>query len=157
MIYTEEDLKQAYAMGYNEAVDDVNAYIESCNEEYDDDEDYSAVEDVIMNETKSWKKKEHNKAMDREYANYFRKKFKGEPLSTNEKKHGNAIRIAKIAAMTTQTMNRDAKVFNDKIKDPDNVHLKPVSLRPGKFEKYSKVHEYPNFFKHINDERKKEK
>lgn len=157
MIYTEEDLKQAYAMGYNEAVDDVNAYIESCNEEYDDDEDYSAVEDVIMNETKSWKKKEHNKAMDREYANYFRKKFKGEPLSTNEKKHGNAIRTAKIAAMTTQTMNRDAKVFNDKIKDPDNVHLKPVSLRPGKFEKYSKVHEYPNFFKHINDERKKEK
>ena len=28
MIYTEEDLKQAYAIGYNEAVDDVNAYIE---------------------------------------------------------------------------------------------------------------------------------
>ena len=26
MIYTEEDLKQAYTMGYNEAVDDVNAY-----------------------------------------------------------------------------------------------------------------------------------
>ena len=155
MIYTEEDLKQAYAMGYNEAVDDVNAYIESCDEEYD--EDYSAVEAAIMNETKSWKKKEHDKAMDREYANYFHKKFKGEPLSTNEKKHGNAIRIAKTAAMYTQTMNRHAKVFNDKIKDPDNVHLKPVSLRPGKFEKYSKVHEYPNFFKHINDERKKEK
>ena len=34
MIYTEEDLKQAYAMGYNEAVDDVNAYIESCDKSY---------------------------------------------------------------------------------------------------------------------------
>ena len=56
MIYTEEDLKQAYNMGYNEAVDDVNAYIESCDEEYDNDEDYSAVEDVIMNESKSYKK-----------------------------------------------------------------------------------------------------
>ena len=42
-------------MGYNEAVDDVNTYIESCDEEYD--EDYSAVEDAIMNETKTWKKK----------------------------------------------------------------------------------------------------
>lgn len=27
MFYTEEDLKQAYTMGYNEAVDDVNTYI----------------------------------------------------------------------------------------------------------------------------------
>ena len=60
MIYTEEDLKQAYAMGYNEAVDDVNAYIDqestefSLDESYD--EDYSAVEDAIMNETKSWKR-----------------------------------------------------------------------------------------------------
>ena len=34
-----------------EAVDDVNAYIESCDESYDDD--YSAVEAAIMNETKS--------------------------------------------------------------------------------------------------------
>ena len=61
MFYTEEDLKQAYTIGYNEAVDDVNAYIESSDEEYDDD--YSAVEDAIMNETKSWKKKEHMNAM----------------------------------------------------------------------------------------------
>ena len=59
MFYTEEDLEQAYAIGYNEAVDDVNAYIESCDEEYD--EDYSAVEDAIMNETKSWRKEEHDK------------------------------------------------------------------------------------------------
>jgi hypothetical protein len=55
MIYTEEDLKQAYDMGYNEAVDDVNEYIDqesmefSLDESYD--EDYSAVEDAIMNET----------------------------------------------------------------------------------------------------------
>ena len=66
MIYTEEDLQQAYAMGYNEAVDDVNEYIDqesmefSLDESYD--EDYSAVEDVIMNETKSWRKKEHTLA-----------------------------------------------------------------------------------------------
>ena len=57
MIYTEEDLEQAYAIGYNEAVDDVNEYIYqesmefSLDESYDDD--YSAVEDAIMNETKS--------------------------------------------------------------------------------------------------------
>ena len=56
MIYTEEDLKQAYDMGYNEAVDDVNEYIDqesmefSLDESYD--EDYSAVEDAIMNESK---------------------------------------------------------------------------------------------------------
>ena len=53
MIYTEEDLEQAYAIGYNEAVDDVNEYIDqesmefSLDESYD--EDYSAVEDTIMN------------------------------------------------------------------------------------------------------------
>ena len=52
MIYTEEDLEQAYNIGYNEAVDDVNEYIDqesmefSLDESYD--EDYSAVEDVIM-------------------------------------------------------------------------------------------------------------
>ena len=54
-------------MGYNEAVDDVNEYIESCDEEYD--EDYSAVEDAIMNETKSWKKKEHNNAIYNDFGN----------------------------------------------------------------------------------------
>ena len=54
MIYTEEDLEQAYAIGYNEAVDDVNEYIDqesmefSLDESYDDD--YSAVEDMICNE-----------------------------------------------------------------------------------------------------------
>ena len=52
MIYTEEDLKQAYAMGYNEAVDDVNEYIDQESMEFSldksYDEDYSAVEDAIM-------------------------------------------------------------------------------------------------------------
>lgn len=70
MIYTEEDLKQAYTIGYNEAVDDVNAYIDqesmefSLDESYDDG--YSAVEAVIMNETKSVNKKEHNQAIMRD-------------------------------------------------------------------------------------------
>ena len=57
MIYTEEDIQKAYAMGYNEAVDDVNEYIDQESMEYnlDDEmdnynEDYSAVEDMIMNE-----------------------------------------------------------------------------------------------------------
>lgn len=65
MIYTEEDLKQAYDMGYNEAVDDVNKYIDqesmefSLDESYDDD--YSAVEAAIMNETKSVNKEKHDK------------------------------------------------------------------------------------------------
>ena len=68
MIYTEEDLEQAYAIGYNEAVDDVNEYIDqesmefSLDESYD--EDYSAVEDVIMNESiergsPEWVKRKH--------------------------------------------------------------------------------------------------
>ena len=66
MIYTEEDLEQAYAIGYNEAVDDVNDYIDqestefSLDESYD--EDYSAVEDAIMNENSRLKKREHTLA-----------------------------------------------------------------------------------------------
>lgn len=58
MIYTEEDLKQAYTMGYNEAVDDVNAYIEqdsmefSLDESYDDTCDtHSVIEDMVANES----------------------------------------------------------------------------------------------------------
>ena len=92
MIYTEEDLKQAYTMGYNEAVDDVNAYIESCDEEYDDD--YSAVEDAIMNETKSWKKKEHNKAIIKNYKKIADKADKGSKLSEKEKERGWNIEFA---------------------------------------------------------------
>ena len=84
MIYTEEDLEQAYAIGYNEAVDDVNAYIEqesmefSLDESYDDeDDDYSAVEAAIMNETKSWNKKEHTKAIINNYKKIVDKDNKG--------------------------------------------------------------------------------
>ena len=67
MIYTEEDLEQAYAIGYNEAVDDVNEYIDqesmefSLDESYD--EDYSAVEDAIMESIErgspEWVKRKH--------------------------------------------------------------------------------------------------
>ena len=90
MIYTEEDLEQAYTIGYNEAVDDVNAYIESCDEEYD--EDYSAVEAAIMNETKSWKKKEHNQAIMRDtlrLANKYGIKDKDGKYVAMEKSFGN--------------------------------------------------------------------
>ena len=97
MIYTEEDLKQAYAMGYNEAVDDVNAYIESCDEEYDD-EDYSAVEDMICNETKSWRKKEHNKAalndfrkIHSKYVNPNSDEYTGELANKQTRHHYRAV------------------------------------------------------------------
>ena len=58
-IYTEEDIQKAYAMGYNEVVDDVNNYIDQESmdynlddemDNYNENEDYSAVEDMIMNE-----------------------------------------------------------------------------------------------------------
>ena len=73
-IYTEEDIQKAYAIGYNEAVDDVNEYIDQESMEYnlDDEmnnynEDYSAVEDMIINETKTMRKQEHNKAMSKAF------------------------------------------------------------------------------------------
>ena len=98
MIYTEEDLKQAYAIGYNEAVDDVNAYIESCDEEYDNDEDYSAVEAAIMNETKSWKKKEHEKAalndlrkIHNKYISSNSDEYTGEPANKQTRHHYRAV------------------------------------------------------------------
>ena len=98
MIYTEEDLEQAYAIGYNEAVDDVNAYIEqesmefSLDESYD--EDYSAVEDAIMNETKSLKKKEHTKAIIKNYKKISDKYNKGRELSEKEKERAWNIEFA---------------------------------------------------------------
>ena len=95
MIYTEEDLKQAYDMGYNEAVDDVNAYIEqesmefSLDESYD--EDYSAVEDMVCNENSRLKKKEHTLAAIRR-SNALDKKFDaGYGPTTKEAKHYSAI------------------------------------------------------------------
>ena len=98
MIYTEEDLKQAYAMGYNEAVDDVNEYIDqesmefSLDESYD--EDYSSVEGAIMNETKSWKKKEHTKAIIKNYKKISDKYNKGRELSEKEKERAWNIEFA---------------------------------------------------------------
>ena len=98
MIYTEEDLKQAYDMGYNEAVDDVNAYIEqestefSLDESYDDD--YSAVEAAIMNETKSWRKKEHTKAIIKNYKKLADKEDKGHKLSEKENERAWNIEFA---------------------------------------------------------------
>ena len=84
MIYTEEDLKQAYDMGYNEAVDDVNEYIESCDESYD--EVYSAVEAAIMNETKSVNKDKHDKIV----TDYYNDKHNNPKFDPNEevKKYG---------------------------------------------------------------------
>ena len=111
MIYTEEDLKQAYAMGYNEAVDDVNAYIESCDEDnsmefsldesYDNDDDDSAVEAAIMNETKDLNKHKHNLAIKKEADRLAEKHgvetdkglvLKG--LSDQEVRHATAINAA---------------------------------------------------------------
>ena len=64
MIYTEEDLQQAYAMGYNEAVDDVNEYYGEESMEFSLDDDYSAydedssvVEDMVMNEANTARRK----------------------------------------------------------------------------------------------------
>ena len=69
-IYTEEDLEKAYAIGYNEAVDDVNEYIDQESMEYnlDDEmdnynEDYSAVEDMIFSENSRANKIKHTKAV----------------------------------------------------------------------------------------------
>lgn len=96
MIYTEEDLKQAYAMGYNEAVDDVNAYIESYNEEYDDDDDYSAVEDAIMNESNRVKKLQNSWGAQKEWDNLnaLKKKIGLARFNKQQKRHYNALKDA---------------------------------------------------------------
>lgn len=95
MIYTEEDLKQAYAMGYNEAIDDANAYIESCNEEYDDD-DYSAVEAVIMNESNRVKKLQNSYDAQKEWDNLsaLKKKIGLARFNKQQKRHYNALKDA---------------------------------------------------------------
>ena len=102
MIYTEEDLEQAYAIGYNEAVDDVNEYIDQESMEFSLDEsyydDYSAVEDAIMNETKSWKKKEHEKAalndlrkIHNKYISPNSDEYTGEPANKQTRHHYRAV------------------------------------------------------------------
>ena len=115
MIYTEEDLEQAYAMGYNEAVDDVNAYIDqdsmefSLDESYD--EDYSAVEDAIMNETKSWRKEEHTDAILRRRDALKKKYGKDEYYNTGY--CGISRKIEK---------NKNSKDFNDAVAIDKAIH-----------------------------------
>ena len=133
MFYTEEDLKQAYTMGYNEAVDDVNAYIESCNEEYDY-EDYSAVEAAIMNETKSWKKKEHNQAIMRDtlrLANKYGIKDKDGKYVAMKKSFGNDGRH-------TDGLNRGWKKYES---DKDNGKFKERA-NDGRVTKDGKIQTY---------------
>lgn len=117
MIYTEEDLEQAYAIGYNEAVDDVNEYIDqesmefSLDESYD--EDYSAVEDMICNETKAWKKKEHTDAIMRR-RDALQKKY-GKAEFHNAGYGGINRRIEK---------NKNSKDFNDAVAIDKAIHRK---------------------------------
>ena len=115
MIYTEEDLEQAYAIGYNEAVDDVNEYIDqesmefSLDESYD--EDYSAVEAMICNETKAWRKEEHTDAILRR-RDALQKKY-GKDEFYNDGYSGINRRIEK---------NKNSKDFNDAVAIDKAIH-----------------------------------
>ena len=142
MIYTEEDLKQAYSLGYNEAVDDVNAYIEqdsmefsldeSCDDGYSAVEDmvtnesaktsYSAVEDVIMNETKRWRKEEHEKAIHKFGRRYINNQLKDRNYTgtPQELKHHNAID----KAVTKQSETEYDNSFTRRNKPTSIPHLK---------------------------------
>ena len=120
MIYTEEDLEQAYAIGYNEAVDDVNEYIDqesmefSLDESYD--EDYSAVEDAIMNETKSWRKEEHTDAILRR-RDALKKKYGKDEY--NDGYCGINRRIEK---------NKNSKDFNDAVAIDKAIHRNKFTM-----------------------------
>ena len=111
MFYTEEDLKQAYAIGYNEAVDDVNTCIEQdstefgLDESYEDD-DYSAVEDIVCNETKSVNKFKHNVAVNKRVKDLKRKY--GTDIPNSERKYEGYAGIHKRIAY-----NKYSKDFND--------------------------------------------
>ena len=126
MIYTEEDLKQAYSLGYNEAVDDVNAYIEQDSMEFSLDEscddDYSAVEDVIMNETKRWRKEEHEKAIHKFGRRYIHNQLKDRNYTgtPQELKHHNAID----KAVTKQGETEYDNSFTRRNKPTSIPHLK---------------------------------
>ena len=115
MIYTEEDLEQAYAIGYNEAVDDVNEYIDqesmefSLDESYD--EDYSAVEDAIMNESKAWRKEEHTDAILRRRDDLQKKYGKDDHYDVGY--GGINRRIEK---------NKNSKDFNDAVAIDKAIH-----------------------------------
>ena len=142
MIYTEEDLKQAYDMGYNEAVDDVNAYIEqesmefSLDESYD--EDYSAVEDMICNETKTLKKKEHEKAalndlkkIHNKYVSSNSDEYTGEPANKQTRHHYRAVYNAIMNQGKTDMDGKKGlglhKNKNGEYRPNNNSHLKITS------------------------------
>ena len=106
MIYTEEDLKQAYSLGYNEAVDDVNAYIEQDSMEFSLDEScddgYSAVEDMICNETSRVNKLKHNDAIENRVVNL-------------KKKYGEDRSYLGFADVSPKQLKKGSKDLNDTI------------------------------------------
>ena len=106
MIYTEKDLEQAYAIGYNEAVDDVNEYIDQESMEFSLDEsyydDYSAVEDAIMNETSSTNKDKHQAAI-------YREVDKREADPWYRTKYGGARSTALTKAFQKRNFDNDGK------------------------------------------------
>ena len=114
MIYTEEDLEQDYAIGYNEAVDDVDEYIDQESMEFSLDEsyydDYSAVEDMICNETKAWRKEEHTDAILRRRDDLQKKYGKD---YTHDGYSGINRRIEK---------NKNSKDFNDAVAIDKAIH-----------------------------------
>ena len=125
MIYTEEDLEQAYAIGYNEAVDDVNEYIDqesmefSLDESYDDD--YSAVEDMVCNENSRWRKREHTLAAIRRSNALDKKLMDNVELPTKkEAKHFYALN--REIDRRFDNRNRQTRQMNLHVKDP-TVHF----------------------------------
>lgn len=75
MIYTEEDLQQAYIIGYNEAVNDLDrlideSYVENTEFSLDEHcdsyhEDYSAVEEIVYSESNAATRARHKKIADK--------------------------------------------------------------------------------------------
>ena len=82
----------------------------SLDESYDDD--YSAVEDAIMNETKSWRKEEHTDAILRR-RDALQKKY-GKDGYYNDGYCGINRRIEK---------NKNSKDFNDAVAIDKAIHL----------------------------------
>ena len=120
MIYTEEDLQQAYAMGYNEAVDDVNEYYGEESMEFSLDDDYSAydedssvVEDMVMNEAKL-SQEEKNKIM----RNSGRKDLENEvdDMSRDETA-GKRWREGKPVSRPNEHLKQHGKLYNPGLKE----------------------------------------
>ena len=72
----------------------MHIYIESCNEEYDDD--YSAVEAVIMNESNRVKKLQNSWGAQKEWDNLnaLKKKIGLARFNKQQKRHYNALKDA---------------------------------------------------------------